>query len=137
MATAKDWLEIAEENAKSGEHLLGRERYRASASRFYYAAYQAAHAVLFTTPLRGSVPARGNWDHGPLANALKDGAMRHLSFDEPAAEVLRKKLASAMHARVVADYWAGTAMDERDLFAAEKAAVQLIALAFRHGAMGT
>jgi hypothetical protein len=136
MAMAKDWLEMAEENAKSGDQLLNRERMRAATSRFYYAAFQAAHATLFTTPLKASIPVKGNWDHGPLANALKDGAVRHLGFNAVASEQLRKRLVGAMHARVVADYGAGATLQQSSIDAAQKAARQLIALAHRNGAAG-
>lgn len=135
MAAAKDWLEMAEENAKSGEHLLGRERLRASASRFYYAAYQAAHAMLFCTPAKVGAPQKGNWDHGPLANALKAGALTHLGFDDSGAEQLRRRLVAARDARVVADYGAGVLMQEESVRDAQKAATQFIALAHRHGAL--
>src|SRR3954469_8817915 len=99
MAMAKDWLDIAEENARAGEQLLGRERLRASTSRFYYAAYQAAHALLFTTPLKAAAPARGNWDHGPLANALREGSSAHLNYDDAASEQLRRRFVAAKDAR--------------------------------------
>jgi len=135
-ARASEWLVVAEENAAAGEHLRARERLRASASRFYYAAYQAAHALLFTTPLKGAVPAKGNWDHGPLINAVKESALRHLSFDEPKAEQLRRRLAAARDARVYADYGPDVQFEERSLDDAQKAATQFIALAHRHGAIG-
>lgn len=125
---------MAEENARAGEHLLRREQSRASTSRFYYAAYQAAHAVLFTTPLKSSAPAKGNWDHGPLANAIKDGALRHWRYDDAKAEHLRKRLVAARDARVVADYGPGIEMEDRSVADAKKAADQLIALAYRLGA---
>jgi hypothetical protein len=126
---------MAEENVKAGTHLVGRERVRAAASRFYYAAYQAAHAALFTTPLKAGLPPKGNWNHGPLANALKSGAATHLGYDDAGAEHLRKQLVAAMHARVVADYGAGTILDSQSVITARKAAEKMIALAHRCGAL--
>jgi uncharacterized protein (UPF0332 family) len=125
---------MAEENAKAGEHLIGRSRNRAAASRFYYAAYQAAHAILFSTPLVSAAPSRGNWDHGPLANALKDGALRRLRLEEGAAERLRRLPIGARDARIEADYGAGVVFMAESVLDAQKAASQLIALAYRHGA---
>jgi len=125
---------MAEENAKAGEHLVGRSRPRAATSRFYYAAYQAAHAILFTTPLASSVPQRGNWDHGPLINAIKQAAMRHMGLDAMASERLRRLLVAARDARVVADYGAGYEVSTHSLRSAHKAATQFVALAHRHGA---
>lgn len=125
---------MAEENARAGEHLIGRSRIRAATSRFYYAAYHAAHAILYTTPLLSSVPDRGNWDHGPLINAVKDAALRHMGYDGAASERLRRLLVSARDARVVADYGAGYEVTGQSLRSAQKAATQFIALAYRHGA---
>lgn len=133
-ASARDWLKVAEENAKAGEHLRSRERYRAAASRFYYAAYQAAHATLFATPVRTSAPPRGNWDHGPLINAVCDTAKRHLAYDDQKSEQLRRRLVAARDARVIADYGAGDEFELRSLDDAQRAATQFIALAYRQGA---
>ena len=133
-ARANEWLIIAKENAAAGEQLRLRERNRASASRYYYAAYQAAHALLFTTPLKGAVPTRGNWDHGPLINAIKDGAIKHLGLDASQAEQLGRRLAAARDARVFADYGPDVQFEDQSLVDTQKAATQFIALAHRHGA---
>ena len=135
-ATANDWLTLAEENAAAGEQLRSRERLRASTSRYYYAAYQAAHALLFTTPLKSTVPMKGNWDHSPLMNAVKDGAIRHFKFEERAAEQLRRRLRAAMDARIIADYGAGFDLDEGSFFDAQRAANDFITLAYSKGAKG-
>lgn len=125
---------MAEENAKAGQHLLGRARYRAAASRFYYAAYQAAHETIFSTPLVAAAPPRGNWDHGPLANAVKDVALKHMRLDEGGAERLRRLLVAARDVRIEADYGAGVVFVAESVRDAQRAASQFIALAYRYGA---
>ncbi len=125
---------MAQENALAGEQMLRRERPRAATSRFYYAAYQAVHALLLTPRVNRQPPNRGNWDHGPLANVLRDAAWHQLNFDEAGAESLRKRLMGAKNARVTADYGAGDVLQAKSVESAQKAAVHLIALAHRNGA---
>jgi uncharacterized protein (UPF0332 family) len=134
MPRASEWLIVAEDNAKAGEMLLLRDLFRPATSRFYYAAYQAAHATLLTTPDAASVPARGNWDHGPLTNVIQSAAQNHLGFTEAEAVSYRKKFKSAMDARVVADYGPDTVLEASSVRAAQKAATAFVNLAVSKGA---
>lgn len=125
------WLELASESLASATDMVRAEYPRSAASRYYYAAYQAAHAVVLSTPLRDGVPRRGNWDHGPLANALFASLTGYLGMSDGRAVFLRTKLVGAFHARAIADYRPSVDLEHRLLMAARDAALSLVRLASR------
>ena len=126
---------MANESANAGAQLKEPDRLRAATSRYSYSAFQVARALPLTTPLRGSLPANGNWDHFQLANAPREGALHHLGIEPVAADSLRSRFPAARHARVIADHGAGLEFfQSSSVIDAQKAALELIALSHRHGA---
>jgi uncharacterized protein (UPF0332 family) len=85
--------------------LLRRERRaRSSISRFYYACYQAAHAIMLCTPAQNDLPAQGNWDHRATMNGVVAVLRRYGSVSPASAQTLRVQLSEAYIARVHSDY---------------------------------
>ena len=102
METARRWLVLAENNYEAASRLAEEAR-PSSASRAYFAAYSAAHAIVIT---RGETPpARGNWPHEGLGELLRAVLARGQS-DWKRLELLQYKLSinKLQLLRIQADY---------------------------------
>lgn len=128
------WRLAAEENIRAGMTLFDAEGMgRGAANRFYYAAYQASHAIILSTPLRADCPREGNWGHGALANVLLAALQRHLYYSRDLANTFRQRLLSAKTARVVADYLPNDEVTLEHLRDARSAAATLLGVARKRG----
>jgi len=101
---AKDWLRLAQMTREDAELLRRDGRARSSASRFYYACYQAAHAIMLCTPAQADLPAQGNWDHRATINGVVAVLRRYASVSQTSAQTLRVRLREVYMARVQSDY---------------------------------
>jgi uncharacterized protein (UPF0332 family) len=96
------WLNMASESMEAAV-MLKHDCPRWCASRAYYAAYSATHAMLLHSNL--STPELGNWQHAGLGQAvcesLKRGRGRR---SKHAANALKNAIESCYSARIAADY---------------------------------
>jgi uncharacterized protein (UPF0332 family) len=98
------WLRLAEGSLGAGEVLRDSGELRSAISRLYYSTYQAAHAIIATTPKWDDRPRRGNWQHEALANSVYATLKTELRKPKAAAGQLHAMFQLAMNARVMADY---------------------------------
>jgi hypothetical protein len=120
---------MAEESVEAGVGMRDAGRVRAATSRLYYAAYQAAHAIVATTPIWATRPTRGNWHHPRLANAVCSALKGHLGMSKEAAKQVHNQFQFAMNARVVADYKPFLQSDDLSLEETWRAATNLLHIA--------
>jgi hypothetical protein len=125
------WLGMAQESLATGLELHTARRVRSAASRLYYSAYQSVHAILPCTPLRASIPPRGNWDHRAIMNGVLIALTRYAGFTPQAAHQLRLRLIGAFATRVEADYLPRAQIDARSIASARAAAIGLNRIARR------
>lgn len=128
---APSWLSLAQESLASADLLRRRGHARPAASRFYYAAYQASHAILLCTPAQTDLPDRGNWDHAATMNGVVAVLRRYAAVSENTGRMIRVRLAKAYSARVQSDYAPDHQVREEHVVESRTAAASLVALAQR------
>ena len=124
MPTWALWLDMARESEKAGRVTEAEGLYRVSVSRYYYAAYQAATAVLLyrrQTPPDG----RGAWSHAETPQLFRE----HLGVAVASSDS-RKQIADNLRklykARVDADYVSDAAIDDAAALGSRKLSVFLV-----------
>jgi hypothetical protein len=106
----RQWLAAAHESYRAAETAFDKGMFRSSASRAYYALYQAGTALMLHL---GEVPpSQGNWSHPRLATLFEGGPARRL-FGRKA--ILYKNACIRTYAaRIVADYAPWRRLDASD-----------------------
>jgi uncharacterized protein (UPF0332 family) len=128
---APSWLTLAEESLQAANTLRRTGLSRPAASRFYYAAYQAAHAILLCTPVQSDLPERGNWDHPATMNGVVAVLRRYASVSENTGRMIRVRLARAYSARVQSDYAPDHHVRDEHVAESRSAAAALVGFAQR------
>ncbi len=110
---------------------LRRQHPRSSASRSYYAAFAAAHAVM--THLRAWHRRRAHFKHGEVPAELRWTLLHDpaLGFNKFTADVYQQQLEDAYAYRVKADYMPQVDLNSDEAGDAENAAANLVLLARR------
>lgn len=127
-AGADKWLESARRSQGAARLLHGNATFvRSSVSRYYFAAYAAAHAVLLH--LGKTPPQQGNWSHKGLPDVLRTVLTAIARVDNSAA--YSQMLRTLYDLRVVADYGAGLTLDATLLESARRDSGRVVKLAER------
>ena len=112
MPRAEDWLAMAKESLRGAQAAMQVQAWRSSVSRSYYAAYQAATAMLLHAGERPPIVEqrrRGSWSHVATPEMVKEnlkGLMRDRRSRLRAADTLK----SLYRLRVQSDYVSGGAV---------------------------
>ena len=125
-AASSTWLHSASDSYAAASK-LALQHPRSACSRYYFAAYAAAHALLLR--LGQTPPARGNWPHESLADQL--GACLATRAGSRSVSVYRQSIRNAHRLRVVADYGVRFPMSDSDAALARRCAGQVLHLARR------
>jgi uncharacterized protein (UPF0332 family) len=114
----EQWQRMAVESQMAAHLLAGAGHLRPSASRYYYAAYQAATALL----LYGKVippEQREAWSHEATPQLLKSQLSRVVRSRD-VRNSMGERLSALYHPRVTCVYQAGQKIDRDDLERARK-----------------
>lgn len=113
MANYDLWLDMARDSYAAGEETEALVRLRSAASRFYYAAYQAATALLL---YRGLTPPdnREAWSHD-LTPQLALQELETIRVPRVVRFDMRRRLLDLYQMRVVADYQAQITVTASDV----------------------
>lgn len=129
---AIQWLAAAQENAEAATILMDRFP-RAAISRYYYAAFGAAHAIVIArkeTPPRSSEGNPRNWKHSAIQNLLETNlATKHPQLRKDEAVQFRLHLQAAWQIRLQADYSIIDVVSESDAKRTRENAVSILQLA--------
>lgn len=104
----EEWFAAAKDSL-SGARVCEREAFRSAASRYYYAAYHAATAILHylevTPPAHapGDAEAREAWSHA-VTPVLLERHLEKYEVNAAARRRLRQKMELLYRARIDADY---------------------------------
>ncbi len=112
MPTAGEWMDVAEEAFKATMVLYKEQLWRSTATRAYYSAHAAAHAL----GMHGGATlptGRNNWAHAQVPAVLlttlqSSGEARHI------AEHLKMALETCWNHRTTADYRPSQQVLQRD-----------------------
>ncbi len=96
------WLEMAHESEEAAQRAEADGHFRSSASRYYYAAYQAVTALLL---YRGIIPPAGReaWSHEETPALLQD-QLQTLIRSRERRNDLAARLKELYRQRLTADY---------------------------------
>jgi hypothetical protein len=102
-----DWLAAADDSLIAGR-ITEQAASRSAASRYYYASYQAATAILLylglTPPgVQADGEMRGAWNHA-LTPVLLESSVERVGANATARRELRRKIALLYKVRIKADY---------------------------------
>lgn len=128
MATAVEWLCTAKDGLRAARECAEQGRWRSACSRSYYAAHNAAHAVVAHFDPAVSDQPR-SIAHGELPAALFRSAKKVSS--RAFADTLRVGLTEAYNARVTSDYRPQDIVDSEAYSSAHAAAARLVTFAQR------
>ena len=119
----KRWLAMAQEALVSAQILEAQSKNRSSASRAYYAAYQAATALLLYA---GQVvpPGREAWSHEATPDLLSNLPLRML--DSRSQRGMTERLKALYEMRISADYQGEAVINARVLRAAIRQAAFIV-----------
>ena len=121
------WLALAEGSMMAGNAAMETDM-RSAASRYYYAAFQAGHAIAVRSGLEPR-PGFGTWSHLKLPAVVYHGLSARLGAHRATADALREKLESARTIREAADYEPTGPFEGESVGRTQRAAVDLIRMA--------
>jgi uncharacterized protein (UPF0332 family) len=127
MATWELWLELARESFETGWTCGQANRFRSAVARFYFAAYQAATAILL---YRKQIPPVGReaWSH----EITPDMLMQHLG-EQVSRQEDRRRLSNHLRdlrdARIISDYVATQSVTAADGLQARESAEEILRIA--------
>jgi uncharacterized protein (UPF0332 family) len=129
METHDAWLAAAQSAEEAAMDILEMHP-RSAISRFYFAAYSAAHATMIASGQ--PAPDRGNWAHETLATHFRSVLTRgSRAIRLRDASVFSSQLSDLYNMRIVADYGAAKSVDRAAAVDARRLAGPLVRLAER------
>lgn len=121
------WLEMALDSMQAANTLADNKFWRSSASRRYYAAFQAVTALLLYSRLTPP-PDREAWSHEDTPDILLDHLIPLVSSRDRRKD-LANRLRELYKVRVVADYIGSVAFSEERVSSARKDAGYIVKFA--------
>ncbi|HZP83600.1 MAG TPA: HEPN domain-containing protein [Chthonomonadaceae bacterium] len=129
MEAWQQWREMARESAKAAQQVEAEGCLRSSASRYYYAAYQAVTAVLLYRKLTPPDTEEA-WSHAVTPQLLEEH-FEPLIRSKDRRQNLAYRLSELYKLRILADYRGSKRIDEKQMNAARRDAGYIVKVAER------